>query len=261
MRIIDFHTHIYPEKIAQKASESISRFYGLETGLVGSAEVLLQRGREVGITDFVLLPVANTPDNVRSINSFIAKQQLEYKQFHGFGTVHVDMPNLIDEIDYIASSGLNGVKLHPDSQRFNADDERLFPLYESIEGRLPVLIHCGDKRFDTSHPRRIANIIDNFPKLTVIAAHLGGWSVFDEALELLQNRKCYVDISSCMEFLPKEKMLHYINGYGTDRVLFGSDFPLWDPVNVYRAFEKIELPLDAQEQILYKNALKILEKT
>ena len=260
MRIIDFHTHIYPEKIAQKASESISRFYDLDTGLVGSAEVLLQRGREAGITDFVLLPVANTPYNVRSINSFIAQQQLEHNEFHGFGTVHVDMANMPDEIDYIISNDLNGVKLHPDSQRFNADDERLFPLYESIQGKLPVLIHCGDKRFDTSHPRRIANIIDKFPKLTVIAAHLGGWSVFSEAVEILQKRKCYVDISSCMEFLPKEKMLHYINGYGTDRVLFGSDFPLWDPVNVFREFEALDLSSDVQEMILYKNALNILQK-
>ena len=260
MRIIDFHTHIYPEKIAKLASESISSFYDLDKGLVGSAEVLLQRGEKSGITDFVLLPVANSPANVRSINRFIVDEQNTHSQFHGFGTVHADMTNMADEIDYIVSNGLYGVKLHPDSQRFNADDERLFPLYESIQGRIPVLIHCGDKRFDTSHPRRIANIIDKFPKLTVIAAHLGGWSVFNEALELLQKRKCYVDISSCMEFLPKEKMLYYINGYGADRVLFGSDFPLWDPVNVLANFEKLELNDSSREKILYKNALEILKK-
>ena len=258
MRIIDFHTHIYPEKIAEQASQSIRSFSGLDEGLKGTGEVLISRGSSFGVTDYVLLPVANTPQHVHSINCFMVEQKLLHGEFHPFGTVHADMENMAQELDFIFKSNLEGIKLHPDSQRFNADDERMFPMYESVQGRLPVLIHCGDKRFDFSHPRRIARVIDNFPKLNVIAAHLGGWSVFGEAFELLRDRKCYLDISSCMEFLSVEQMLYYINGYGADRVLFGSDFPLWDPVDVWRNFERLGLSYNVREKICFKNGAAIL---
>lgn len=259
MKIIDFHTHIYPESIAKKATDSICDFYGLETKLTGTASVLLEQGRKAGISGFVLLPVAVKSEQTHHINQFIADEIKAHSEFFGFGALHAAMPDFNSEIDYIESVGLKGIKLHPDTQQFAIDDERLFPAYDRLQGELPLLIHCGDRRYDYSHPRRLLHIMNEFPKLQVIAAHLGGWSVFEEGFKLLKNKECYVDISSCMSFLTKEQMVRYIRGYGADRILFGSDFPLWDPVKETESFLRLDLHTDEQEKIAFRNAETILK--
>ena len=152
--LIDIHTHIYPDKIARKAADSVRDFYDLEGSLQmdGTVDMLLKRGAEAGISHFVVLPVSNGPTHVRSINNFILEQTKTHDNFIGFGTVHAAMDSIGDEVDWILSAGLKGIKMHPDSQRFNIDDERLFPVYDAIRGRIPVLLHMGDQRYDFSTP-------------------------------------------------------------------------------------------------------------
>ena len=88
--------------------------------------------------------------------------------------LHAAMEDPLSEIDRIEKLSLKGIKLHPNTQRFPIDDIRMDPVYDALQGRLPVLIHCGDPRYDYSHPRRLRRVLERFPKLTVIAAHLGG---------------------------------------------------------------------------------------
>ncbi len=261
MKIIDFHTHVYPEKIAQRATENVVGFYDLKEGLggkIGTSKVLLECGRNAGIENYVILPVALKPEHVRHVNQGILNELSLHKEFYGFGTVHAGMENISEEIEFISSVGLKGVKIHPDTQKFNMDDERLFPMYDAIQGKLPILIHCGDPRYDFSHPRRLKRIIDNFPKLTVIGAHLGGWMLFDEALALLKDTNCYFDISSSRMFMRTDGIYKYINAYGADRLLFGSDFPIWDPQKEAEYFLSLNISFADKEKIGYKNALCIL---
>ena len=205
------------------------------------------------------MPVATKPEQARSINTFIRGEVNAHAEFHGFGTLHPDCERKLEEAEFILQSGLLGVKLHPDTQGFNTDDKRLFEVYDYLQGRGTLIVHCGDKRFDFSHPRRLKNVMDNFPKLQVIAAHLGGWSQFDEAFALLKNSGCFLDISSCTMFLPSEKVAKYIRGYGTDRVLFGTDFPLWSPETEVNAFKNLPLTSEEFEKIAYKNALRVID--
>lgn len=259
MQIIDFHTHIYPETIAKKATDNICSFYGLNTDLTGTSKVLLERGKRAGISKYVLLPVALKPEQVHSINQFIVQEANAHAEFVGFGTLHAEMHDFDREIDSIKSSKLKGIKLHPDSQQFAIDDERLFPVYDRLQGELPILIHCGDRRYDFSHPRRLLRVLNNFPKLQMIAAHLGGWSVFEEGFRLLKEKECYFDLSSCMSFLTPEQIVRYIRGYGADRILFGSDFPLWDPIKEADRFLRLDLHTEEQEKIAFRNAEAILK--
>lgn len=260
MIIIDFHTHIYPEYIAEKATRQICDFYHLNSGLIGTSKVLLEEGKKAGIASFVLLPVAIRPEQVRHINQYIVDETKAHPEFIGFGTLHAEMNHPSDEIDFMKSNGLKGIKLHPDAQRFAIDDERLFYVYDQLQGSLPVLIHCGDPRYGYSRPERLRRIVINFPKLQVVAAHLGGWSMYGEAFECLKDTGCYFDISSCMMFLPPEQMMKYIRGYGADRILFGSDFPIWNPQNEVRSFFNLDLTAEEREKIAFKNALKILKR-
>ena len=259
MPIIDFHAHIYPNKIAEKATNATADFYGISPACIGTGDELLKEGKRAGIDEFVLLPVATKPGQVRHVNAFILEETAAHKEFHGFGTLHPDCENIMEEAEYILNLGLKGIKLHPDTQQFNTDDKRLFEVFDAIQGRLPLLVHCGDKRFDYSHPARLKKVIDNFRKLQVIAAHLGGWSLFEEAFAILRNKDCYLDISSCMMFLPPETVARYIAGYGADRILFGTDFPLWSPKTEVEAFQRLPLSTENFDKIAYKNALRILK--
>lgn len=102
----------------------------------------------------VVQSVATVPEQVHNINSFIAEQvRLHPDKFIGFGALHPDFPDISGETERIISLGLKGIKLHSDFQKFNIDDLKAFPIYEAAEGRLPILFHCGDDRYDFSHPR------------------------------------------------------------------------------------------------------------
>ena len=146
MEFIDIHTHIYPDDIAPKAAKSVQDFYGIggEGEMDGTADRLLQRGREAGVSRFLILPVAIRPDRVHGINDYIVTQLRLHPEFIGFGTVHARMEGLEAETERIAALGLRGIKMHPDSQRFAIDDPDLFPMYEIARDKgLPVMLHMG----------------------------------------------------------------------------------------------------------------------
>lgn len=260
MKIIDIHTHIYPDEIARKATDSVREFYSLGDGSMdGTAGMLMSRGAEAGISEFVILPVAIRPDRVQSINDFVWQQAKTHSSFIPFGTVHAAMEGLSAEVERLLALGVKGIKLHPDSQGFAIDDERLLPMYEAVRGRIPVMLHMGDTRYDYSHPARLRRILDRFPGLDVIAAHFGGYSMYETARELLQDTDCVMDISSSLMFMEDGVAERYINIYGAERLAYGTDYPLWDPVREVGAFLKLNLT-DAQfEQIAHKTSERILK--
>ena len=259
MKIIDIHTHVYPDDIAQKATDSVKNFYEIGgADMDGTVKKLLEQGAKAGISQYLILPVAIRPDRAHGINDFILQQTTLHKEFIGFGTVHAAMENIGDEAQRIMDMGLRGIKMHPDSQRFAIDDLRLYPMYEAVRGKVPVMLHMGDHRYDYSHPIKLRRILDLFPGLQVIAAHFGGYSMYETAYELLKDTNCVFDVSSSLMFMPEGQAEHYINVYGAERMAFGSDYPLWDPVQELERFMKLKLRDDQFEQILSKTAERVL---
>ena len=262
--VIDFHTHIYPEKIAAKAVASIGKFYGSPMHGDGTVEGLLESGRRSSskhgnIERFVVFSAAAVPAQVQAINDYIASACREHSQLTGFGTLHKDMENPQGEIDRMIALGLKGVKFHPDMQRFNIDDDAMMDIYAALEDRLWVIFHTGDYRHDFSHPSRLARVLDNFPKLQVVAAHFGGWSVTDIAFDYFIKRSCYFDVSSTLSFIGKKRAVEFIRAYGAERFLFGSDYPMWDPSVCLNEFLELDLSDNENELILRKNAQEILK--
>lgn len=260
MRIFDIHTHVYPDEIAQKATDSVKSFYNIGgADMDGTASMLLQRGKEAGISSFLILPVAIRPDRVQGINDFILHQTQLHPEFVGFGTVHAGMDGLTDEAHRIMDMGLRGIKMHPDSQRFHIDDPRLYPMYEAIEGRIPVMLHMGDQRYDYSHPVKLRKILDQFPRLQAVAAHFGGYSMYQTAYELLKDTDCILDVSSSLMFMEDGQPEKYINLYGAERMAYGTDYPLWDPVREVDRFLQLKLKPEQLEQIAWKTAHRFLK--
>ena len=170
------------------------------------------------------------------------------------------MEDITGELSRVASLGLKGIKFHPDTQLFDIDDARLFPVYEMMQGKMPLMLHMGDKRYNYSHPARLRRVLELFPRLQVIAAHFGGYSMYDEAMEQLYDKDCFMDISSSLMFMSREKAVELINRYGAERLVYGTDFPLWDPLVEVPRFLDLPLSLQQQEQIAYKTAESIFQE-
>lgn len=258
--IIDFHAHIYPDQIAAKAAQSIGKFYSIPMNSSGTVDSLLESGAQGGVGRFVVQSVATTPKQVRSINDFITAQCAQYPQLIGLGTIHPDMERkeAQEEIERCVQLGLHGIKIHPDVQQFNMDDPRMLPLYDQLQGRLPMLIHCGDYRYDYSHPRRLAHVLDLFPKLDVVGAHFGGWSLWDLAMEYLLDRRCWLDTSSSFAFLGKVRAKELIRAYGAERIVFGVDFPMWSHKEEVDTLLALGLTDRENELIFHRNAERLL---
>ncbi|MBQ3106015.1 MAG: amidohydrolase family protein [Eggerthellaceae bacterium] len=258
MPVIDVHAHVYPDKIAERASQSVGDFYNVPMAKPGSVQAYLEAVENSPITHSVIHSVAVKPSNVESINDFIASTCQANPRFIGFATLHQDYENPEAEIGRAISLGLKGIKLHPDTQGVNMDDPRLMRIYEIVEGRLPIIFHCGDYRYDFSHPRRLKNILHTFPKLVVDAAHFGGWSVFDLALEYLEDENCFLDMSSSMSFLGPRRTKELCEAYGSHRILFGSDFPMWNPASEYELFTALDFTQDQLADMLHRSAERFL---
>lgn len=258
--VIDSHCHIYPEKIAAKAVAGTDAFYGVTSVMGGLTSELKDISAETGIDRFIVESVATTPKQVASINRFIAEETEKANgMFIGVGTLHPESEDIAGDIDHLISLGLKGVKLHPDIQRFKIDDYRCLKIYEICEKKgLPVLLHTGDKRYDFSNPNRLRPILEIYKNLTVIGAHFGGYSIWNEAARELHGiENFYVDCSSSFFNFSDEEIVNLIRTYGADRVLFGTDFPMWSPKAELERFMGLPLTDQEREMILSKNARKV----
>ena len=259
MPIIDCHCHIYPEKIAARAVEGIGKFYDLPMEYNGTVSQMLEKSREAGITHSVVFSVATTPHQVESINSFIAAEVEKHDNLVGLGAVHPESPDQRADIDRIVSLGLRGVKLHPDFQGFDINDPRCMKIYElCLERGLTVLIHMGDLRYEYSRPEKLIPVIKEFSGLKVIGAHLGGWSLWKEAADTLaEYPDFYVDCSSSLAFMPPEQAAAIIRDYGAERVLFGTDYPMWEFKAELERFRALGLSEEENKLILWKNSSEL----
>ena len=258
-RIIDSHCHIYPDKIAEKASENTGHFYELPSSLDGKISTLIEHGKKAGIEHFIVQSVATTPKQVSSINNFIAESvAVSEGHFTGLGTLHPDSADMEADVNELLALGLKGVKIHPDIQRVAIDDPRMCKMYELCEGRLPMLMHTGDYRYDFSNPNRVIPILEQYPNLTVIGAHFGGWSIWEEATAKLSKYGNFlVDCSSSLYAITPQTAKELIHIYGVERVLFGTDYPLWKPEDELDRFMQIELTEREREDIFFNNAKKL----
>ncbi len=258
-KIIDFHAHAFHDKIAEKAAQNLTEYYGIPLAGNGKFSVVLESMKKQGISKMVIHATATKESQVETINDYVAS--LISPDIIGFGTMHRDYENFEAELDRLISLGLRGIKLHPIFQNFATDDPKMIPIYKAMaERKLPVLIHTGDENRDLSSPYRLANVLDKVPSLTVIAPHLGGYSEWRQARECLYGREnVYIDTSSGIRFLEPELSAELIREHGVERTLFGTDYPLALHADELERFFRIPLTEAEQEAILWKNACTLLD--
>ncbi|MGN0620758.1 MAG: amidohydrolase family protein [Porcipelethomonas sp.] len=260
--VIDAHTHVFPDKIADKSKVNVGKFYNLPMYTTGTSDELHRisgnsreiNGKTYQIKYQLICSPAVTGGQTESINHFISELVRNNSDYIGFGTLHPDNENYTEIIDNIKSSGLKGVKFHSDFQRFDIDDKKMYPVYRYIaKCGLPVLFHAGDAKLDHSHPARIRKVMSDIPELKVIAAHMGGYLHWNESINLEPSENLFFDISSSLSFLSEKQFVQFIEKFGYKKFFFGSDFPMWYPYGELEKFLLFDLEEEIQKAVLFDN--------
>ena len=256
-KLVDIHAHAFDDKIAVKATENLHEYYGIPPVSDGMFSYLLNSAKKNNVDKLVVCATATKPTQVEMINNYVS--HLLDEHIIGFGTLHPDFENIDNEIKRMKELGLSGIKFHPIFQGFEIDEEKAMKMFELIGDKFPVLIHLGDQNSDASSPKRLAKVMDTFPEMTFIGAHLGGFSEWEEAKACLLGREnLYIDTSSSVRFLKPKVAREIIRLHGVDRVLFGTDYPLSNHEFEIKCLEKLKLTDEEYERIYYKNAYRLL---
>lgn len=261
MKVIDMHTHIFPDKVAKKATIATADYFDLPEppNHYGSVGELVDVLEEAGVDYAMVCSAATTAHQVEAINRFIHRECAQQPKFIPCGTLHADYANYREELAWLRENGIHGVKLHCEFQHFTLNDERLFPMFEEMERNdMFLLAHMGDPRVDVSGPHRMLPIAETFPGLRCIAAHLGNWGDWDleKIRPLTRLPNVYCDISSSFSYVGPERkdaLKAIMYEYDPTHIFYGSDYPIWCPK---KELEKtLALGFDEQllEDILFNN--------
>ncbi len=259
-KTVDFHAHAFADKIAEKAALNLEQYYDMPLVAKGYFDTLVERAAKANIDKLVIHATATKAAQVENVNDYVCSLVTNNPEMLvGFGTIHPDYENYKSELARVKEMGLCGIKLHADFQNFYLDAKEMLPIYEEIiKLELPILFHMGDKNFDKTSPKRLAWLLDKYPEMKAIGAHLGGVFMWDESIEYLVGKNLYMDTSSTLFEISPEKFMQIVRTHGVDKILFGTDYPLSDYELEYERFKKLDLKDDELEKILYKNAYKLL---
>lgn len=260
--MIDFHTHIFPEKIADKTISHLSSICQMPPYTNGKEAGLLHSNEEAGISCSVILPVATAPKQFESISRYA----LEFQEgsLISFGSLHPDNEDYKEKLRLIKEHGIKGVKFHPDYQNTYFNDikyKRILSYATELDlilvthaGRDPISpndIHCT--------PQMITEVLDEVAPKKLVLAHMGGNELFDEVEELLVGRDVYFDTSYVLDKMNPWQFLRMVRNHGADKILFGTDSPWGEQKKFVEVLYQIPLTKEEREQIVMKNAARLLE--
>ncbi len=261
--LIDFHTHCFPDNLAPKALPPLAMRASLTAKTDGTFGGLYEKETISNVDKFVTMNIATKSGSMRKTNDFAISVQRE--NVYSYGTVFPDDEGALDELDYV-SQNMYGLKLHPDYQNFFCMDEKYFPIYEKCEKlSLPVLFHPG---YDPVSPdvrhcpvEAIKVIAESFPKLKIIAAHMGGMNFAEQAKDILVGlQNVYFDTSMSYYYVTQKTYEYIILSHGPERILFATDSP-WSTVeDEMGMLRKVPLSDEEMDMILFKNAEYLLAR-
>jgi len=261
MRLIDFHTHAFPDELAESTVPRLCARAGITPALDGKLSSLVASMDRLGIEAAVVLNVATRPTQFDAILRFCL--QIASPRLHPFASVHPDDPQALERVGRIAAAGLKGIKLHPYYQSFLVDEERLFPLYERIRASgLLLMMHTGYElgypMDDLAGPGRVARLLRAFPGLRLVTSHVGGWKDWDRVEEHLIGQPVHMDIAYALPFLGRERARRLLRRHPPECLLFGSDSPWGDAEATLRALQDLDLGDALSERICHDNAAALL---
>lgn len=277
--IIDFHTHTYPEKIAEKVLEDLMNKSGTQVFSDGTLAGLKASMERAGVDLSVILPVVTAPKQTEKINMVAAQtnETFEKTGLWSFGGIHPENENYKEILQDIKRKGLKGIKLHPDYQGVFFNDIRYKRIVDyASEMDLIVVVHAGIDigLYDVVHctPDMASEVLDEVAPEKLVLAHLGGWNMWDQVYEQICGRNVYLDTAFSygeIAFLKgtehkwklaeKEQVVKMINKHGSDKILFATDSPWSDQKRSLEDIEALPISDSDKNNILGENAERLLK--
>ncbi len=269
--VIDFHTHAFPDALAPRAMATLEAnangIYRPHTD--GTLGGLLASMDAAGVTRSVVCNIATNARQMHKVNDF-AIATMQNPRLIPLGSLHPEapLPEMEAEVDRLLLAGIKGVKIHPDYVRTDLTDPSFAPILSLCEERgLFVITHAGldpispDRLYCT--PDMILQVLRDYPRLRLIAAHLGGFDREQEVLEKLAGTRVYMDTSLLALRASRdpawgERSAAILRAHRPDRLLFATDTPWSDPALELRAVSSLGLSEETLEAVLHGNAEKLL---
>ncbi len=262
-KIIDFHTHAFPEQIAGKTIEYLSKKGGIPAHSDGTVQGLRNCLKEAGIALGIVLPVVTKPEQFASVARFAKEINEKQNGVLSFGGIHPDTPDCKKELRELADAGFLGIKLHPDYQGVFFDDVRYMRIIEyATELGLIIITHAGiDPGFPDlvrCTPKRVRRVLREVKPEKLVLAHMGGLGLQDEVLENLAGEQVYLDTSYSMGHTSEEQFTTFCRAYGTEKILFATDCPWGSPKRMAETFLSMPLTEEERDRILFRNGESLL---
>lgn len=262
--IIDFHTHIFPDKIAEKAIGKLSSVSNITPFSDGTVRGLSEMMGKSGVDLSVVLPVATKPEQFKSINENALAVNREYDgKIISFGGIHPDSLDYKRELDEIKQMGLVGIKIHPDYQKVYIDDERYMKIVDyASELDLITVVHAG---VDVGYPQpvhctpqRSRKLIDAVHPKKFVLAHMGGFDMWDDVESYLAGQDIYFDTAYTFDKMGEERFLRLVHLHSVEKILFATDSPWCGQKESVEWIKSSGLTQEEQQMIFSENAKKLL---
>lgn len=259
--IIDFHTHMFPDKIAKGTIEYLADICKMEPYTDGTYEGLKAETEESGVDISVALPIVTKPKQFDSINTF-ASHYLD-GNVRSFGSIHPENEDYKEKLRHIKELGMKGIKLHPDYQETYFNDIRYKRIVAyATELDLITVVHAGQdpKSPEDIHctPQMSAELIDDVKPEKLVLAHMGGNFQWDDVERYLVGKQVYFDTGVVLDKMPEEQFLRIVRTHGEDKILFATDSP-WSGQKEFSAImQRTGLTDDEREKIFAGNACRLL---
>ena len=267
--IIDFHTHIFPDKIAKKTIDLLAEKGSMKPFSDGTVNGLLSEMEKAGVDIAVTLPVVTNPAQFDSVNRFAKEINETFKngkrRLISFAGVHPMCENIDEKMKFIKDSGFLGIKIHPDYQNTFINDARYVRILECAkEYDLIVVTHSG---VDGAYrgmpvkctPALVKELIRKVNHKKFVLAHLGANEMFDEVLETLCDEDVYFDTAYILRYIKEETFKEILKKHGDNRVLFATDSP-WSSIEEdVKTIKSYSLDKITEEKLFSENAKKLLK--
>lgn len=265
MKLLDFHTHVFPDALAPRALASLSATAGVQPCTDLTVDGQLRVMEEDGVECAVVLNTVTNTHQVEKVNLFAVETAKRFPHLIPFGSVHPLGEDPAGTVRRLHEAGIRGIKLHPDYLRIPFDDPAYRPILSAAcTLDMPVVIHAGRDPVspDVVHatPASILSVLHDFPDLKLICAHLGGLQLWEEVEQTLCGADVWLDTAMCCarSGISPEQAERIIAKHGTERILFGSDLPWARPREILDFLDTLHLTEAQREDILHGNAEKLL---
>lgn len=259
--VIDFHVHSFPDELAARAVPELAKVAGIPARLDGTLSAIRHSMKETGIDKSVVLSIATRPSQTSRVNDWSVS--INSGSIIAFGSIHPVYAGWKDELNKLKVHGIKGIKLHPDYQHFYVDDPDLYTIYEhafnlgfiivfhaGLDIGLPPPYHCT--------PQRLLKVQNDFPGGRIIAAHMGGYSYWDDVEKYLVGTPVYFDTSMSIGRMDEQQIKRILNNHDLAKILFATDSPWSGQQEELARLKSLGLEEKALESILGGNAMKLL---